>query len=105
MELHKGLGCGRRRVGEAANSSESFKVPHMGWNNIEIKPGSQLFAGIPQGSWFYLFIPTTPFLRMIPSWLLLRITASSLSVAVEKGQSGGDPVLILKKSSDMVNRY
>jgi glutamine amidotransferase len=29
------------------------KVPHMGWNNIEMKPESRLFAGVPAGSYFY----------------------------------------------------
>ena len=29
------------------------KVPHMGWNNIKIRPGSKLFAGIPTDSFFY----------------------------------------------------
>lgn len=50
--LHKGLDVIAGRV-EKLQIPASFKVPHMGWNNIEIKPGSQLFAGIPQGSWFY----------------------------------------------------
>ncbi|MEA1962403.1 MAG: imidazole glycerol phosphate synthase subunit HisH [Bacillota bacterium] len=29
------------------------KVPHMGWNSIDIKPESKLFAGINAGSFFY----------------------------------------------------
>lgn len=32
---------------------EGLKIPHMGWNSLEIKPGSRLFAGIPQGSYVY----------------------------------------------------
>lgn len=50
--IHQGLDVIAGRV-EKLTVPEIFKVPHMGWNNIDIKPGSQLFAGIPQGSWFY----------------------------------------------------
>ncbi len=50
--LHQGLGVISGRV-EKIQMSANLKVPHMGWNNIDIKPGGQLFAGIPQGSWFY----------------------------------------------------
>lgn len=30
-----------------------LKIPHMGWNSLEITEGSRLFAGIPQGSFVY----------------------------------------------------
>lgn len=32
-----------------------YKIPHVGWNTIEIKPGvdSPLLAGIPSGEYFY----------------------------------------------------
>jgi len=30
-----------------------LKVPHMGWNEVQFRPGCPLFAGIPQGSHFY----------------------------------------------------
>ena len=30
-----------------------LKVPHVGWNSVETKPQSRLFAGIPSGSYFY----------------------------------------------------
>ncbi|MCX7624814.1 MAG: imidazole glycerol phosphate synthase subunit HisH [Candidatus Sumerlaeaceae bacterium] len=30
-----------------------FKIPHMGWNALEITPSSLLFAGIPNGSHVY----------------------------------------------------
>ena len=29
--------------------SPGLKIPHMGWNSLEIKPGTRLFAGIPNG--------------------------------------------------------
>jgi glutamine amidotransferase len=30
-----------------------YKVPHMGWNQVEHKPGHWLFRGIPQNESFY----------------------------------------------------
>ncbi len=30
-----------------------LKIPHMGWNDLEIAPGSRLFRGIPQESFVY----------------------------------------------------
>ncbi len=32
---------------------EGIKIPHMGWNSIEINPKSRLFAGIPNQSYVY----------------------------------------------------
>lgn len=47
---HQGLdiipGCVRRLPG-------NVKVPHMGWNQVEIRRPSLLFAGIPDRSYFY----------------------------------------------------
>lgn len=50
--VHQGLDVIKGRV-EKLQLPAVFKVPHMGWNNIETKPGSRLFAGIPQSSYFY----------------------------------------------------
>jgi glutamine amidotransferase len=33
--------------------NEITKVPHMGWNSIEIRKGSELFNGIESGEMFY----------------------------------------------------
>ena len=33
--------------------SPGLKIPHMGWNSLEIKPETRLFAGIPNGSYVY----------------------------------------------------
>lgn len=35
------------------NHTHEFKVPHMGWNSIEIKKDSKLFKGISDGEFFY----------------------------------------------------
>ncbi len=30
-----------------------LKIPHMGWNSLDIRPDSRLFAGIEQGAYVY----------------------------------------------------
>lgn len=30
-----------------------LKIPHMGWNSLEIKPGARLFRGIENGAYVY----------------------------------------------------
>ena len=50
--VHQGLDVIKGRV-EKLRLPATFKVPHMGWNNIATKPDSRLFAGIPRGSYFY----------------------------------------------------
>lgn len=30
-----------------------LKIPHMGWNSLDIRPDSRLFAGVPQGAYVY----------------------------------------------------
>jgi imidazole glycerol-phosphate synthase subunit HisH len=30
-----------------------LRIPHMGWNTVEVRPGSQLFAGLPPSPWLY----------------------------------------------------
>lgn len=32
---------------------EGLKIPHMGWNSLDIRDGSRLFAGIPDQSYVY----------------------------------------------------
>ncbi len=34
-------------------NGERLKIPHMGWNQIEIEKELLILKGIPQGSWFY----------------------------------------------------
>ena len=33
--------------------SPGLKVPHMGWNSLEIRPGARLFSGIDNGAYVY----------------------------------------------------
>lgn len=32
---------------------KKVKIPHMGWNNLEIKGKSRFLKGVPEGSWVY----------------------------------------------------
>lgn len=32
---------------------ERLKVPHMGWNRIDIRKNAPVLEGVPDGSWFY----------------------------------------------------
>jgi len=34
-------------------TTEKLKIPHMGWNSVEMRNKSPLFADIPSGSYFY----------------------------------------------------
>jgi glutamine amidotransferase len=48
-----GLGVCAGSVRRFALSAGAPKVPQMGWNDVETKPGCPLFAGIPPHSRFY----------------------------------------------------
>ena len=39
--------------GECDRFPESVKSPHVGWNSLEIDPGSRLFRGVPSSSFVY----------------------------------------------------
>jgi imidazole glycerol-phosphate synthase subunit HisH len=47
----KGLGIIPGEVRRLTVTTE--RLPHMGWNTIEIRTGSKLFDGIADGSWLY----------------------------------------------------
>jgi glutamine amidotransferase len=50
----RGLGVLKGRVVRFPKfDKERLKVPHMGWNQVEIKPGLTTARGILDGSWFY----------------------------------------------------
>ena len=54
---HQGLGLVPGKVirfpSGMVEGGERLKVPHMGWNNINIKKQSPLFSGIENGSFVY----------------------------------------------------
>ena len=39
--------------GEVVVLPPSMKVPHMGWNDLEIKKPGKILEGVPNGSWVY----------------------------------------------------
>lgn len=39
--------------GTVRRFGNSLKVPHMGWNSVDIVGGEELFEGVPNGSFFY----------------------------------------------------
>jgi len=39
--------------GEVILLPNKFKIPHMGWNNLQIKKSSILLDGVKEGSWVY----------------------------------------------------
>ena len=46
----KGLGI---MDGEVVVLPSSMKVPHMGWNSLEIKKPGKILSGVEDGSWVY----------------------------------------------------
>ena len=38
---------------DAPNSGDPLKIPHMGWNNVKVKPSHPLFDSVPNQSYFY----------------------------------------------------
>ncbi|HIJ49953.1 MAG TPA: imidazole glycerol phosphate synthase subunit HisH [Nitrospinae bacterium] len=38
---------------DAPNFGDPLKIPHMGWNNVEVKPSNPLFDSVPNRSYFY----------------------------------------------------
>ena len=38
---------------DAPNSGDPLKIPHMGWNNVEVKTSHPLFDSVPNQSYFY----------------------------------------------------
>jgi len=39
--------------GEVVLLPKNMKIPHMGWNNIQIKQQSKILEGVKDGSWVY----------------------------------------------------
>jgi glutamine amidotransferase len=50
---HPGLGWLSGRVRRLAPSDPQLKVPHIGFNTVTWRPGSRLFAGLPDAADFY----------------------------------------------------
>ena len=48
----KGLGILKGQILKIPDSP-GLKIPHMGWNSLEIKPDTRLFEGISNGAYVY----------------------------------------------------
>jgi len=48
----RGLGLVQGRV-RRFSSEAGLKIPHMGWNALNIRAGSRLFQGVPDGAYVY----------------------------------------------------
>ena len=77
---HEGIGFFRGKVVRfppdmPAGDGGVLKVPHMGWNEVEVTGDSPVLRGIPSGTYFSFVHRTTRF-RMIPGpWRAARRTA------------------------------
>jgi glutamine amidotransferase len=43
----------RRSSGAPGGTRRAVKVPHIGWDEVAVRPGSRLLAGLPAGTRFY----------------------------------------------------
>lgn len=52
---HEGLGLIRGDVVRltASDNDKAYKIPHMGWNSLDIKQKYPLFENVPDGSYVY----------------------------------------------------
>ena len=71
---HEGLGI---VAGEVVRfRTRTLKVPHIGWNTLEMTPGVGLFAGIPDGSAVYF----------VHSYYVVPSDASVIAARTEYGE-------------------
>ncbi|MCI6885920.1 MAG: imidazole glycerol phosphate synthase subunit HisH [Lachnospiraceae bacterium] len=64
---------------------EGLKIPHMGWNSLEIRPGTRLFAGVENGS--YVYFVHSYYLKAADTSIVAASTEYSTHIhaAVESG--------------------
>ena len=62
-----------------------LKIPHMGWNSLEINPGTRLFAGVPYRS--YVYFVHSYYLKAADPEIVAATTEYSTHIhaAVEQG--------------------
>ena len=53
LDILKGKVVGFKDAKLKSGNGEPLKIPHMGWNNVEVKPSHPLFDSIPEQSYFY----------------------------------------------------
>lgn len=80
----KGLGLLPGKVVKIPKS-ETLKIPHMGWNSLEIKNKATLFQGLPQSP--YVYFVHSYYLQAKEKEDVCAVTdySTQLDVAVERG--------------------
>ena len=53
LDIIKGKVVGFKDAKLKSEAGEPLKIPHMGWNNVEVKPSHPLFDSVPDRSYFY----------------------------------------------------
>ncbi|MEA5090918.1 imidazole glycerol phosphate synthase subunit HisH [Solidesulfovibrio sp.] len=62
---HQGLGWLPGTVELLETHDPGLRVPHIGWNDVALRPGSRLFAGLGESACFYfvhsyVYVPADP---------------------------------------------
>ena len=83
-EKTKGFGWISGKVIKIDNKNNSFKLPHIGWNNINFKPRAKLFKGIEKNLHMY-FVHSYEFIPNEERYISSTINYSkNIVCAVEK---------------------
>ena len=53
LDILKGKVVGFKDAQPRSDSGDPLKIPHMGWNNVDVKPSHPLFDSVPNQSYFY----------------------------------------------------
>lgn len=66
-------------------SCEGLKIPHMGWNSLQIQEGARLFRGIPQES--YVYFVHSYYLKAEDESIVSAVTdySTTIHASVESG--------------------
>jgi len=73
--------------GQCAHFPPEVKAPHVGWNQLEIKPGSRLLHGVPSGAFVYF---THSYRAPLVAGTVARCDyGGAFSAAVERGHLFG----------------
>ncbi|MFW9843980.1 MAG: imidazole glycerol phosphate synthase subunit HisH [Candidatus Thorarchaeota archaeon] len=107
----RGLGLLEGRV---VRLPATVKVPHMGWNSIEVKRPSQLFEGLPESPYFYFVHSFYSRLKEVTNVIATTTYGTEFAVGVSKGsvlglqfhpeKSGEHGALILRNFKEMISR-
>ena len=65
---------------------KGLKIPHMGWNSLQITPGAKLFAGIEEGA--YVYFVHSYYLKAADETIVAASTeyAAHIHASVERGE-------------------